>query len=370
MRIFYDRALILFNQGDSMKDPVAWERKEDFFHHRRILITGGTGSFGKEILKRLLTLNPDRVRIVSRDEKKQHDMALQYVRDSRVQFMVGDVRDAARMQECTSDTDIVIHAAALKQVPSCEFSPMEAVCTNILGAANVRRAAVQNGVKVVTAISTDKAVEPVSVMGMTKAIQERVFLNVSPRDGQTRFVCVRFGNLVSSRGSVVPIFLKRVRAGVSLPITNTAMTRFLLTMEEAVDLVLSATAVGVSGDLWVKKLPSTDIMTLAQAVAFGVTGKDEYPIDIIGSRPGEKLHEVLATADEMEHSEDHGGFYSFPRWTASRPIELEAQRLESLAEYGSYNCRRLDLQEVVALLRTEGCIVPEGYGIGPNVEGA
>jgi UDP-glucose 4-epimerase len=343
---------------------------ENTFEHQRILITGGTGSFGKEILKELLTLNPGRVRIVSRDEKKQHDMAMQYVCDPRVQFMVGDVRDPARMQECTADTDIVIHAAALKQVPSCEFSPMEAVCTNIIGAANVRRAAIQNGVKIVTSISTDKAVKPVSVMGMTKAIQERVFLNVSPRDGSTRFVCVRFGNLVSSRGSVVPIFLKRLRNKEPLPITNPSMTRFLLTMSDAVDLVLRATALGRTGDLWVRKLASTDLMTLAQAVAYGVTGMDSYPIEVVGPRPGEKLHEVLASEEEMFHANDHGDYFSFPRWSTPLGRAGESNPL-MLREYNSsFSCPHLLKPDVVELLRTEGCIVPEGYGIGPNAEGA
>ena len=336
--------------------------------HKRILITGGTGSFGRQILQRIMALNPDRVRVLSRDEKKQNDMALEYISDPRVSFLVGDVRDIERVQEATSDTDIVIHAAALKQVPSCEFGPLEAVKTNILGAGNVRTAAIRNKVGVVLSISTDKAVKPVNVMGMTKAIQERLMLNVSPRDTTTRFVCVRFGNVLGSRGSVIPIFLNRIKNRLPLPVTNPAMTRFLLTMDAAVDLVLMAIEKGANGELWVKKLPAADLMTLAMATGYGATGNDKYPIEVLGSRPGEKLHEILVSEEEMWRATDQGDYYSLPRWTGL--IDQGGPKADTISEFDSLNTKQLGFDDVLTMLRNDGWLTKPECGIGPKMEGA
>ncbi len=262
-------------------------------------MTGGTGSFGHQIIRELLALDAARIHVYSRDEKKQYDMAMSYRRHRNLLFNIGDVRDLERTRDAMRGVDIVFNAAALKQVPNCEYAPFEAVATNVIGANNVRRAAIEAGVSTVVSISTDKAVKPVNVMGMTKALQERIMLDPSYSGGATRFVCVRYGNVLGSRGSVVPLFFDTIKKGLPLPITHPDMTRFQLTLKEAVRLVLWATVKGESGDLWVQKMPAARIPDLGLALAHGLTGRKDYPLAVIGLRPGEKMHEVLVSEEEM-----------------------------------------------------------------------
>jgi len=317
---------------------------------KTILITGGTGSFGRQIIKTLLTFNVKRVIIFSRDEKKQYDMRDEYYHEPRLNFVIGDVREYYSLVDALTGVDIVYHAAALKQVPSCQFYPMEAVRTNVLGAENVRRAAIAAGVKCVVAISTDKAVKPVNVMGMTKAISERVFLNPVSDVCQTRFVGVRYGNVVGSRGSVIPLFRSRIEQKRPLPITHPAMTRFLLTLPEAIDLVLFATVSGKAHHMYVRKMPATTIVQLAQVMGQALTGQDEYPVEVIGVRPGEKLHETLVSEEEMIRANEHASYFEImPELTVS--VE------RNIAEYRSDNTELLNAKQILDLLTSEGWFV-------------
>src|SRR5215831_11656189 len=239
-----------------------------FFKGKRILVTGGTGSFGHQIVRDLLPFEPAAIHVYSRDEKKQYEMAMSYKEYSMLRFNIGDVRNLERTRDAMRGIDIVFNAAALKQVPNCEFAPFEAVETNIVGANNVRRAAIENHVQAVISVSTDKAVKPVNVMGMTKAIQERIMLDPTFSENGTTFICVRYGNVLGSRGSVVPFFYDFIQKGQPLPITHPDMTRFQLTLKEAVQLVLWACVEGESGDLWVRKMPAAGIPELGQALAY------------------------------------------------------------------------------------------------------
>jgi len=323
---------------------------------KNVLVTGGTGSFGHQIVKDLLNLKPARIHIYSRDEKKQYDMSLSYKQHSNIRFEIGDVRDLERTRDAMRGIDIVYNAAALKQVPSCEYSPYEAVETNIIGANNVRRAAIEAGVKIVVSISTDKAVKPVNVMGMTKAVQERIMLDPTYCDRSTRFVCVRYGNVLGSRGSVVPLFFDYIRKGLPIPITHVGMTRFQLTLKEAVQLVLHATVKGESGDLWVQKMPSARITDLGQALAFGMTGKSEYPIEVIGLRPGEKLHEVLVSEEEMWRATELKQHFLIPSWAKSQTKHKSTDA--PLGEYTSGNARLLTREEILKMLESDGWFGP------------
>lgn len=274
-----------------------------YFKNKDILITGGTGSFGHHIVSKLLQLKPNKIVIFSRDEKKQYDMQNEFEEHNNLlEFIIGDVRDYAKIHEAMKNIDIVYHAAALKQVPNCEFHPFKAVKTNVLGAENVRRAAIENNVDVVIVMSTDKAVKPINVMGMTKAIQERIMLNSTTGKWNTKFVCVRYGNVIGSRGSVIPFFKQRIEKGKFLPITNYEMTRFLLSLEDAVDLVLKATIEGETGQLFVKKMPACYIIDLAKVMSKAIIGKEDYPIKEAGIRPGEKIYEVLVSEEEMRRA--------------------------------------------------------------------
>jgi UDP-N-acetylglucosamine 4,6-dehydratase/5-epimerase len=276
---------------------------------RRVLVTGGTGSFGNFIVHRLLDLGVREVRVLSRDEKKQYDMRVFYGSRQDLSLVIGDIRDARVVDEVMAGIEVVIQAAALKQVPTCERFPMEAVKTNIEGARNVAEAALRHDVQAVVAISTDKAVKPVNVMGMTKAIQERIFLraNESPAAARTRFAVVRYGNVLRSRGSVVPFFRSQLAQGRRLTITDTRMTRFLLTLDNAIDLVLFAAEVASGGEVFVRKAPSARVVDIAQVLSDDAGVELDY--ELIGVLPGEKIDEILVSEEELGRTEDLGDYY-------------------------------------------------------------
>lgn len=333
-------------------NKIEWVKETEYFRGKSILITGGTGSFGHQIVSQLLKFKPNKIVIFSRDEKKQYDMKNEFERNTSLDYIIGDVRDYVRVCDSMKDIDIVYHAAALKQVPNCEFYPFEAVKTNILGAENVKRAAIENNVDTVVAISTDKAVKPVNVMGMTKAIQEKIMLNSNNRKWNTRFLCVRYGNVIGSRGSVVPFFKDRIEQNKFLPVTDRKMTRFLLTLKQAIGLVFKATMEGESGQLFVKKMPACNILGLAKVMAKELIGKEDYPIKEVGIRPGEKIHEVLVSEEEM-----HRAVETETHYVIYRHGELKKPLLiKKLSEYTSNNTQILKEMEIISLLRKEGWI--------------
>jgi UDP-glucose 4-epimerase len=325
----------------------------DKFEGKILLITGGTGSFGNAVLKKYLQSGLKEIRIFSRDEKKQDDMRKRY-QDSRIKFYIGDVRDKQSLTEAVRGVDYLFHAAALKQVPSCEFFPIEAVKTNVLGTANVLDLAAQNGIKRVVVLSTDKAAYPINAMGMSKAMMEKVAVarsrNLDPT--QTVICRTRYGNVMASRGSVIPLFAKQIAAGKPVTITNGDMTRFMMTLENAVDLVTYAFLHGEQGDLYVQKAPAATIDTLAQAVMKKM-GKT-VPVHYIGTRHGEKMYEVLVTQEEMAAASDLGGFYRVK--ADSRDLNYGKYfddgnpTLEHNEAYTSDNTMRLDVDGMVALL--------------------
>jgi len=319
---------------------------------KRIVVTGGTGSFGNQIISELLPYEPELITVVSRDEKKQYDMSLRFEGNDNVRFVLGDVRDFERMREVLRSANLVYHAAALKQVPHCEFNPIEAVSTNVLGAENVRRAAIEAGVDCVVAISTDKAVKPVNVMGMSKAIQERLMLLPSSANQDTRFVCVRYGNVLGSRGSVIPVFLQYIRAETPIPITHPDMTRFQLTLREAVQLVVLATVRGKTGELWVRKMPAAKIADMGKTLALGVTGNRNYPSQIVGARPGEKMHEVLVSEEEMWRATSYDDHFCIPSWVDEMPEP--GPRTGPFPEYASNGVHQLTEEELYLMLESDG----------------
>lgn len=330
---------------------------KDVFRGKNILVTGGTGSFGHQIIRELLTLGASSIHVYSRDEKKQYEMAMSYRGHRNLLFNIGDVRDLERTRDAMRGVQIVFHAAALKQVPSCEFAPFEAVETNVIGANNVRRAAIEAGVETVVAISTDKAVKPVNVMGMTKAIQERIMLDPTYSGGATKFVCVRYGNVLGSRGSVVPLFFDFIQRGLPLPVTHPGMTRFQLTLKEAVRLVLWATVKGASGDLWVQKMPAAKTPDLGQALAFGLTGRKDYPMTVIGMRPGEKMHEVLVSEEEMWRATELKDYFVIPSWARSQ--DKKTPKEGPVSEYSSAGTHLLTRKEILTLLESDGWFGPD-----------
>ena len=318
---------------------------------KRVLVTGGTGSFGNQIVSSLVKMSVTEIVIASRDEKKHHDMACRFRDEANLlRFELADVRDYRRMKEVMSGIDVVYHAAALKQVPHCESYPFEAVKTNANGAENIRQAAISEGVDTVVAVSTDKAVKPVNVMGMTKALQERIFLQESNRRrSSTRFVCVRYGNVLGSRGSVVPYFAHLARHGKPLPVTHPEMTRFILTLSEAISLVFDATVLGKSGELFVRKMPAFRIVELAEIVGRRIGGRADYPVETIGVRPGEKIHEVLVSEEEMSRTEEGVDCYIV------KPVRLgDSVGAASTAEYTSANTKMLTPRELEDVLERDG----------------
>lgn len=323
------------------------------FNGKILLITGGTGSFGNTVLKRFLNTNVQEIRIFSRDEKKQEDMRIALSND-KIKFYIGDVREYRSTAEAMLGVDYVFHAAALKQVPSCEFYPMEAVRTNILGTENVLNGAIASGVKRVVVLSTDKAVYPINAMGISKAMTEKLMVAKSrmiPATGPV--VCAtRYGNVMASRGSVIPLFIEQLRAGDTLTVTDPQMTRFLMSLEDSVDLVLHAFDNGKQGDIFVQKAPASTVGDLAQALK-ELLGKDN-PIKIIGTRHGEKLYETLVSREEMAKAEDAGRYYRIP--ADNRDLNYKKyfvegeQRISELDDYTSHNTRRLDVAGIKSLL--------------------
>lgn len=321
-------------------------------HGKHVLVTGGTGSFGNHIINELIRLQAEQIIVMSRDEKKQYDMQHLYQEHQNLRFVLGDVRDFERLREVLKGVNIVFHAAALKQVPHCEYAPMEAIKTNVIGAENVRRSAIESGVDVVIAISTDKAVKPVNVMGMSKALQERIMIHPDPIPHHTRFVCVRYGNVLGSRGSVVPLFHQKILDGKPLTITHSEMTRFLLTLKTAVQLVFTAMVEGANGELWVRKMPSSKVTDLARVLAYGMTGKNDYPQEVKGIRPGEKIHEVLVSEEEMVRAIEMDQHFRIPSWVG--PDNIQASTQDGIREYASNNVGLLSDEEIYKLLESEG----------------
>jgi len=323
------------------------------FMNKKLLITGGTGTFGNAVLKRFADTDIAEIRIFSRDEKKQHDMRLAY-NNRKLKFYIGDVRRAESLLDAMVGVDFVFHAAALKQVPSCEFYPMEALMTNAVGAENVMNAAMLAGVKNVVVLSTDKAAYPINAMGISKAMMEKLAVakaRVAAERGCTISI-TRYGNVMASRGSVIPLFVEQIKAGKPLTVTDPAMTRFMMSIDDAVDLVLYAFQHGQPGDLFVQKAPAATIETLAQALLHVFNAHN--PINIIGTRHGEKQYETLLTREEMLRAMDLGGYYRVP--ADNRDLNYDAyyvqgyQALSHMEDYNSHNTRRLSVTEMTEML--------------------
>ena len=321
-------------------------------NNKNILITGGTGSFGHQMIKELMPYNPKIIRIFSRDEDKQHSMKMDLAKEpifKKIEFMIGDVREYDRLFAVTKDIDIVFHAAALKQVPTVESHPYEAVKTNIIGAYNVVKASVARNVKNVVAISTDKAVKPVSAMGMTKALQEKIILSDDLTKDKTKFCCVRYGNVLGSRGSVIPLWNSKIEQNKPLPVTHPDMTRFLLTLSEAIDLVFYSLKYGKGGEIFVKKAPSATMVNLAKAYAELKTGKKDYPLEYVGIRAGEKIHEVLVSHEEMRRSQEKKDHFVIQSESDFDVISLK-KSLKTI-EYDSGNASHLTVNELKEIMK-------------------
>ncbi|RJX65726.1 NAD-dependent epimerase/dehydratase family protein [Tsuneonella suprasediminis] len=322
------------------------------FSDKTLLITGGTGSFGNAVLRRFLDSDLKEIRILSRDEKKQDDMRKRYA-DPKLKFYIGDVRDYQSILPAMRGADYVYHAAALKQVPSCEFHPLEAVKTNVLGTENTLEAAISCGVKRVVCLSTDKAVYPINAMGISKAMMEKVIVAKSRSSDQTVICATRYGNVMASRGSVIPLFANQVRAGEPITITDPTMTRFMMTLDDAVDLVLYAFENGNPGEIFVQKAPAATIATLAQALT-DLLGAPNHPINTIGTRHGEKLFEVLLSREEMVAAEDLGGYFRVPPdlrdLNYGKFVEAGEVRISEAEDYNSHNTTRLDVEGMKSLL--------------------
>lgn len=318
-----------------------------------LLITGGTGSFGNAVLKRFLDTDIKEIRVFSRDEKKQHDMRLAYSNE-KLKFFLGDVRNYDSINDAMQGVDYVFQAAALKQVPSCEFFPLEATYTNVIGTENVVRSAVNNNVSKVICLSTDKAAYPINAMGMTKALMEKVAIAKarSLSDSKTTICVTRYGNVMASRGSVIPIFVDQIKNNLDITITDPSMTRYLMSLDDAVDLVLFAFENGDNGDLFVQKAPASTIQTLAQAIKelFPATNSE---MKVIGTRHGEKVYETLCTREEMLKAEDLGGFYRVPADNRNLNYEKyfeEGNDYSEVTDYNSHNTYRLSVSETKELL--------------------
>lgn len=344
------------------------------FKDKTLLISGGTGSFGNAVLKRFLRTDIGEIRIFSRDEKKQDDMRHEYQAKypdvaRKIKFYIGDVRSLESCRSAIPGTDYIFHAAALKQVPSCEFFPMEAVRTNVIGTDNVLTAAIEAKVKAVICLSTDKAAYPINAMGITKAIEEKVAVAKSRYSGETKICCTRYGNVMCSRGSVIPLWIDQIRNGQPITLTEPSMTRFIMSLDEAVDLVLFAFEHGQSGDIFVQKAPACTIQTQAEAVCELFGGKKE-DIKVIGIRHGEKMYETLLTKEECAKAVDMGDFYRVP--ADNRDLNYDKYFKEgdvkrvTIDEFNSNNTRRLNLEETKAKISGLEYIQNELNGI-PNV---
>ncbi|MDO8771348.1 MAG: polysaccharide biosynthesis protein [Burkholderiaceae bacterium] len=324
------------------------------FDNKVLMITGGTGSFGNAVLKRFLSTAVREIRIFSRDEKKQEEMRIALNND-KLKFYIGDIRNYDSIHQAMKGVDYVFHAAALKQVPSCEFYPMEAVRTNVLGAENVMNAAIAHAVKRVVVLSTDKAVYPINAMGVSKAMMEKLMVAKARMqdEGETVLCATRYGNVMASRGSVIPLFVSQLKAGIPLTVTDANMTRFLMSLDDSVDLVLHAFEHGKQGDIFVQKAPASTVADLAQALK-SLFGKDN-PVRIIGTRHGEKLYETLVSREEMAKVNDMGEYYRIPAdnrdLNYAKYFSDGEERISHLDDYTSHNTRRLNAVEVQALLQ-------------------
>lgn len=330
------------------------------FKNKILLITGGTGSFGNAVLNRFIDDDIEEIRIFSRDEKKQDDMRHK-LQNSKVKFYIGDVRDKRSVDNAMNGVDYIFHAAALKQVPSCEFFPIQAVQTNILGTENVLDSAISHGVKKVVVLSTDKAAYPINAMGISKAMMEKVAIakgRALGKNAQTTICCTRYGNVMASRGSVIPLFVEQLKTGTDLTVTDPNMTRFMMTLEDAVDLVLYAWEHGENGDLFVQKAPAATVEYLAQAIIN--LYKSPQKIKVIGTRHGEKLYETLVTREEMVKAIDKDNYFRIP--CDSRDLNYEKyfsegeEKIAKIEDYHSHNTRQLNVIEMQDLLLKLTCI--------------
>ena len=337
------------------------------FTNKTLLLTGGTGSVGNAVLNRFLKTDIGEIRIFSRDEKKQDDMRHEFQTKipevaEKIKFYIGDVRDLQSVKNAMHGVDYIFHAAALKQVPSCEFFPMEAVRTNVIGTDNVLTAAIDEGVKSVICLSTDKAAYPINAMGITKAIEEKVAVARSRNSGKTKICCTRYGNVMCSRGSVIPLWIDQIRAGQPITLTEPSMTRFIMSLEEAVDLVLFAFEHGENGDLLIQKAPACTIQTQAEAVCELFGGKKEE-IKVIGIRHGEKMYETLLTNEECAKAVDLGNFYRVP--ADNRGLNYDKyfkdgdEARNTLTEFNSNNTRILNVEETKAKIASLSYIQEE-----------
>ena len=322
------------------------------FSDKTLLITGGTGSFGNALLNKVLKSDFKEIRIFSRDEKKQEDMRIS-LSNSKVKFYIGDIRDYQSIEDALAGVDYVFHAAALKQVPSCDFYPMEAVKTNILGAQNVLTAAERMDIRNAVFLSTDKAVYPINAMGMSKALMEKL-VSAKARDNKSVFSCTRYGNVMASRGSVIPLFVSQIKAGEKITITDPEMTRFMMSLEESVDLVEYAFNNAERGDIFVRKSPAVNLITLVEAIKniFNATNEIKY----IGTRHGEKLYETLLTREEMERAEDCGEYYRVP--SDNRDLNYSQYftegevKISEINDYNSHNTQQYDVSQMTEKLLT------------------
>ena len=334
-----------------MKNKRVMEKKV-MFDNKILLITGGTGSFGNAVLKRFLDSSIAEVRIFSRDEKKQDDMRKKFAND-KIKFYLGDVRDIESLRSAMRGVNYVFHAAALKQVPSCEFYPMQAVKTNVIGTEKVLDVAIEYGVERVICLSTDKAVYPINAMGISKAMMEKIAVAKSRESGKTCICVTRYGNVMASRGSVIPLFLNQIKRGVSLTVTDPDMTRFMMTLDDAVDLVLYAFQNGESGDVFVQKSPSVTIEILVEALK-SLMDVPDHPVNVIGTRHGEKLYEALLSREELAVSQDLGDYYrvspDFRGLNYDRFVEQGEKHISSSGDYNSHNSEQLDVAEMRNLL--------------------
>ena len=326
------------------------------FKNKVLLIAGGTGSFGNAVLRRFLTTSIKEIRIFSRDELKQDDMRKFYNND-KLKFYIGDVRDKNSIDDAMRGVDYVFHAAALKQVPSCEFYPMQAVKTNVIGTENLLNSAINAGVKKVIALSTDKAVYPINAMGISKAMMERVIVSKGRNIKDTMIACTRYGNVMASRGSVIPLFIDQVRRGRPITITDPNMTRFMMSLDQAVDLVLFAFENGQSGDIFVQKAPAATVELLANTMK-NILGVPNHEVRTIGTRHGEKLYETLLTKEEMVKAIDMGEYYRIPTDTRdlnyTKFFEEGEEVVTEAGEYHSHNTHRLNEEELEELLLNLG----------------
>jgi UDP-N-acetylglucosamine 4,6-dehydratase/5-epimerase len=322
------------------------------FKSKVLLLTGGTGSFGNTVLRRFLDSEVFEIRIFSRDEKKQDDMRKKY-NNLKLKFYIGDVRDYGSILSAMHGVDYVFHAAALKQVPSCEFHPLQATKTNVMGTENVLEAAIVAGVEKVICLSTDKAVYPINAMGISKALMEKVAVAKSRNSGSTTICLTRYGNVMASRGSVIPLFVEQVRAGKPITVTDPNMTRFMMTLEDAVDLVLYVFENGNSGDIFVQKAPAATVETLACALT-ELLGAPDHPVNTIGTRHGEKLYEALLSREEMVKAENLGGYYRIPPdprdLNYCKFVDEGEESISTAEDYNSHNTERLDVEGMKKLL--------------------